>query len=155
DARATPGKSSGRRPDDRRAAGRRATAVQFLPLAGPCRSRRSAAVPTAGGRPGQGAPGTPAGTAGILTYNSRGQLERCLDALRAQSPPLADILVWDNASADDSASLARARGARVEVSARNLGFAAGANELIRRVTTPYFLLVNPDAYLAPDYVERL
>jgi GT2 family glycosyltransferase len=97
----------------------------------------------------------PSVTAGIVTYNSRGHLERCLEALRAQSRPLAEILVWDNASADDSADLARARGARVELSPRNLGFAAGANELIRRVTAPYFLLVNPDAYLAPDYVERL
>jgi GT2 family glycosyltransferase len=93
--------------------------------------------------------------AGIVTYNSRGHLAQCLDALRAQSRPPAEILVWDNASADDSAALARGRGARVEVSARNVGFAAGANELIRRASTPYFLLVNPDAYLAPDYVERL
>jgi GT2 family glycosyltransferase len=93
--------------------------------------------------------------AGVVTYNSRDHIERCLDALRAQSVPLAEILVWDNASADDSAALARSRGARVQPSARNLGFAAGANELIRRATAPYFLLVNPDAYLAPDYGERL
>src|SRR5262249_55001042 len=62
---------------------------------------------------------------------------------------------WDNASADDSVARARALGARVVTSERNIGFAAAANELIRRTTGAYLLLLNPDAYPAPDYLARL
>jgi GT2 family glycosyltransferase len=41
------------------------------------------------------------------------------------------------------------------VSSVNVGFAAAANELIRTTSGLYLLLLNPDAYLAPDYLARL
>lgn len=77
---------------------------------------------------------------------------------RLRAGPVAgarEVLVWDNASADDSAGLARAAGATVLAADRNLGFAAAANELVRRTTAPYLLLLNPDAYPRPDYLEQL
>ena len=92
---------------------------------------------------------------GIVTYQSAADIRRCLDSTRAQSVTPREVVVWDNASADGSADLARAAGARVIPADRNLGFAAAANELVRRTTAPYLLLLNPDAYLAPDYLERL
>jgi GT2 family glycosyltransferase len=64
-------------------------------------------------------------------------------------------VVWDNASDDGSADLARGFGAAMHVSPTNVGFAAAVNELVHRTTAPYVLLLNPDAYLAPDYLERL
>ena len=48
----------------------------------------------------------------IVTYNSERCLRRCLQALHAQTRELADVLVWDNASADASAALAEEQGAR-------------------------------------------
>lgn len=92
---------------------------------------------------------------GVVTYQSAAHLERCLRAVRAQSCPPAEVVTWDNASDDGSAGLARDFGATVHVSPTNVGFAAAVNELIRRTTAPYVLLLNPDAYPAPDYVERL
>ena len=92
---------------------------------------------------------------GIVTYDSAPDIVRCLQAVRAQSPLPAEVLVWDNASADGSVELARGLGATVIVSAVNIGFAAAANELIRRTRSPYVLLLNPDASLAPDYLEQL
>jgi GT2 family glycosyltransferase len=92
---------------------------------------------------------------GIVTFNSAAQIGRCLASVLAQSHRPVEVVVWDNASADDSAERARALGARVVTSERNLGFAAAANELVRRTTGGYLLLLNPDAYPAPDYLARL
>jgi GT2 family glycosyltransferase len=94
-------------------------------------------------------------TACIVTYNSERFLDRCLAALDMQTRQPAQVLVWDNASADGSAARAKAHGAEVILSASNVGFARAANELIERTTTPYVLLLNPDAYLQPRYIERL
>jgi GT2 family glycosyltransferase len=92
---------------------------------------------------------------GIVTYNSARDVAACLDAVRAQTLPAGEVLVWDNASTDGSAEVARAGGVSVVVSGVNIGFAAAANELVRRTAGPYLLLLNPDASLMPDYVERL
>lgn len=92
---------------------------------------------------------------GVITYNSRAEIRRCLDAIRAQTVSPAEVLVWDNGSADGTEALVRASGVELLSAGRNLGFAAAANELVRRTTAPYLLLVNPDAFLRPDYAERL
>ena len=63
--------------------------------------------------------------------------------------------MWDNGSSDASAQLARGMGVPVVLAGRNLGFAAAANEIIRRTTARFILLLNPDAYLQPEYVARL
>ena len=94
-------------------------------------------------------------TACIVTYNSARCIARCLEALDAQTRRPARVLVWDNASADESATLARRYGADVVLSETNVGFARAANELVHRTTTRYVLMLNPDAYLRPGYVEHL
>ncbi len=91
----------------------------------------------------------------IITYNSESQVGQCLEALGAQTRKPAEVLVWDNASADRSAALAEGQGARVVRAQKNVGFARAANELIRLSSTPYVLLLNPDAYPHPHYLERL
>jgi GT2 family glycosyltransferase len=47
------------------------------------------------------------------------------------------------------------RHVRVVSFQRNLGFAGAANEGIARTRSPFVLLVNNDAVLAPDYAARL
>jgi GT2 family glycosyltransferase len=91
----------------------------------------------------------------IITHNSEPQVQRCLEALEAQTSQPADLLVWDNASADQSVAVAEKHGASVLRAPENIGFAQAANELVQRTTTPYVLLLNPDAYLQPRYVEQL
>jgi GT2 family glycosyltransferase len=91
----------------------------------------------------------------IVTYNSERYLPRCLEALDAQRRLPADVLVWDNASSDESVVLAEKLGATVVRAPENVGFARAANELIARTATRYVLLLNPDAYLGPRYLEEL
>jgi GT2 family glycosyltransferase len=91
----------------------------------------------------------------IVTYNSERYLRRCLKALETQTRQPAHVLVWDNASADQSVPVAETLGATVLRAPANVGFARAANELIQRTTTPYVLLLNPDAYLECRYLEEL
>ncbi len=91
----------------------------------------------------------------IVTYNSERHLRPCLEALAAQTRQPRDVLVWDNASSDQSVVLAEKLGATVVRAPENVGFARAANELIARTATRYVLLLNPDAYLGPRYIEEL
>ena len=68
--------------------------------------------------PAAGAVGSvamPEVTVVIVNYNAGAWLQRCLDALRAQSVGSFDIIVVDNASTDDSLALAGAALADVRV----------------------------------------
>lgn len=51
----------------------------------------------------------------VVAYNRRDLLQEALDGLHAQSRPVAEIVVIDNASTDDSATIARAHPAGVDL----------------------------------------
>ena len=74
-----------------------------------------------------------------------------------QLPQIARIIVVDNASADNTCSYVRSHFPTVEVieNQTNLGFGCGNNVGLQRVTTPFALLVNPDAIIDARSVEAL
>jgi GT2 family glycosyltransferase len=80
-----------------------------------------------------------------------------LDSLKSQAGVDVSIVVVDNASKPaERERLAREfKETRVVAFSRNLGFAGAANEGIARTRSPFVLLVNNDAVLAPDYAARL
>jgi N-acetylglucosaminyl-diphospho-decaprenol L-rhamnosyltransferase len=80
----------------------------------------------------------------IVTYNSAHEIADCVDAARATG---AEVVVVDNASQDESAAIARAHGARVISNAENRGFAAGVNQAVSALSTPFVLILNPDAVI--------
>lgn len=101
---------------------------------------------------------TPRTTAVIVTYNSRQTIGRALDELRrAHEAGVMNVVVVDNASADGTAALVREQYPFVTVvdSGGNLGFARGCNLGFESVTTPYFMLVNPDAVVPTEAVRTL
>jgi GT2 family glycosyltransferase len=71
-----------------------------------------------------------------------------------------EVLVVDNASTDDSlADLERAVGddprVRVLRNDSNRGFAVGVNQGLAVSRGPFVLLLNPDAVVEPDTIERM
>jgi len=80
-----------------------------------------------------------------------------LASLKSQNGVDAAILVVDNASqaAEREKLAAEFPEARLVTFSRNLGFAGAANEGIARTRSPFVLLLNNDAVLAPDYIARL
>ncbi len=91
----------------------------------------------------------------VPVWNRRDLLERLLGGLRAQSLAIAEVLVVDDGSADDSADLAASLGARVIRMGAQRGFAGAVNRGIRESRTPLVAIVNSDVELAPDWLEKL
>ena len=74
-----------------------------------------------------------------------------------QTWPDVEVIVVDNASADDSLATIVAHHAEVQVvrNPENLGFSGGMNAGIAVATGEFVLPLNCDAELAPDYCARL
>ena len=87
----------------------------------------------------------------VVTYNALPWLEQCLDTLRG-----VDTVVVDHGSEDGTVGFVRERfpEARV-VEQANLGLAAGWNRGVSETTGQYVLIVNADAWLVGDALERL
>jgi GT2 family glycosyltransferase len=92
----------------------------------------------------------------IVTWNSAPFLRRCLAALAAQTYRQVELIHVDNASADDSVAIVRG-GARAThiINDTNRGFSAAVNQAVRIANGEFVLLLNPDAYLEPDYISSL
>jgi N-acetylglucosaminyl-diphospho-decaprenol L-rhamnosyltransferase len=94
----------------------------------------------------------------IVSYNTRQELESCLQSLHQNPPHLShEIVVIDNASQDGSAEAVRSRWPRVRVIAldANRGFARANNEGFRQTSSDLVLLLNSDTIVPPGALDRL
>jgi GT2 family glycosyltransferase len=93
----------------------------------------------------------------VVSWNSRPFLRGCLESLRGLERPPAEVVVVDNASSDGSADLVRREHPQVDLvtCTRNEGFCRANNLGIRRTTSPFVLVLNPDTRLAPTFLEHL
>lgn len=94
----------------------------------------------------------------ILNYNGRKWLRACLDALRGQIAALNfEIIVFDNASADESADLVRTSypDVRLVTSAKNLGFAAGNNAAASHARGEWLAFLNNDTRPTAKWLAQL
>ncbi len=93
----------------------------------------------------------------VVNYNTATLLQPVFDALRQSSNVDAmRFLVVDNASADDSLEcLARVcPEARLIVNTTNVGFGRANNQLLEHLQGKYALLLNTDAFVAPDTLGK-
>lgn len=101
--------------------------------------------------------GSPAVSVVVVTYQSGPTLDRCLASLRAQTLRDLEVILVDNASTDGAAQAAAKAdpSLRLIANAENRGFAGGVNDGARAARGRWLALLNPDAYAAPDWLERL
>ena len=84
----------------------------------------------------------------IPTYNTAAMTLRCCQAVAASMPPSSEIIVVDDGSTDDTASVLKDfHVIRLDV---NRGFAFAANRGVAEVTGRIVLLLNSDAIVEPD-----
>ena len=100
----------------------------------------------------------------ILNWNGAALLRRYLPTVVGNTPAdLADVIVADNGSTDESLAVLRDEfpEAKVITLDKNYGFAEGYNRAIAQVNHPYVVLLNsdvrtPEGWLEPllDYMEK-
>lgn len=93
----------------------------------------------------------------IVAYQSGPTLERCLAGLRAQTFTDFEVLLVDNASSDGAPQAAAAADPSIRLiqPGANLGFAAGNNLAAAQAHGRRLVLLNPDAYARPDWLEAM
>ena len=89
----------------------------------------------------------------VVSYNSADRLRACVEPLAATG--WAHVVVADSASTDDSLGSLAGLPVKTIPLAENRGFAHGCNAGARSGGAPYVLLLNPDATLAPEALERM
>lgn len=93
----------------------------------------------------------------IPTWNGRQHLPACLAALLAQTQPVDEIIVVDNASTDGTAALLRDHYPQVVVitNRRNEGFATATNQGILAARGEIIIALNDDTAPAPMALAAL
>jgi N-acetylglucosaminyl-diphospho-decaprenol L-rhamnosyltransferase len=94
----------------------------------------------------------------LVSFNAEHLLDEMFTALRESTPAglRLNCLAVDNASSDRSAEALQKSGeCRVIIrNDRNVGFGRANNQLLEHATGEYVLLLNTDAFVSPDTLER-
>lgn len=90
----------------------------------------------------------------IPVHNGGRAFERCLRGLRASTWTDYELIVVDDGSADGSAALAQAYGARVLRNSRARGPASARNVGVEAATTPLIFFLDSDVIPHPDTLAR-
>jgi len=97
----------------------------------------------------------------VISWNNSDILEECFDSIRAQTYANHRTILVDNDSKDNSVEVARRcmPEATIIENDNNDGFAKGNNigiaEALRDPEVDYIVLLNSDARLAPDWLEKV
>lgn len=91
----------------------------------------------------------------VPVYNGRNFLHQCLDALLASTFESFEVIVVDDCSTDDSAEIARKKGARVMSTARNSGPAAARNLASESAAGEILVFVDADVIVKSDTLQRM
>lgn len=94
----------------------------------------------------------------ILNWNTEDFLAKFLPGLLASTEGMdAEVIVADNASTDGSRALLAARfpSVRTLLLDRNYGFTGGYNRALAQVEAEYYVLINSDIEVSPDWLGPL
>ena len=93
----------------------------------------------------------------VVNYNTAHLLYRMFAALEAAKGALTlQVIVVDNASRDGSVEILRAQFPSVELieNSINVGFGRANNQALPLVRGRYLLLLNTDAFVSPDTLQK-
>ena len=93
----------------------------------------------------------------ILNWNGRHHLQQFLPSVLATSYTNYQLIVADNASTDDSISFLQQHYPQVQILQleKNFGFAGGYNKALLQVKAEYFMLLNSDVEVSPDWLQPM
>ena len=93
----------------------------------------------------------------ILNWNGRHYLQQFLPSVLATTYSNYKVIVADNASSDDSLTFLKAHYPQIDVLAfeTNFGFAKGYNEALKNIDADYYLLLNSDVEVSPNWLQPM
>lgn len=93
----------------------------------------------------------------ILTYNSKGNIGKCLKSLENEKSLIEEVIVVDNRSTDTTlAEIKKSRiVTRLIVNERNTGFSKGVNKGIMQARGELVLILNPDTIIERGAFQQL
>lgn len=93
----------------------------------------------------------------ILNYNTRAFLEKFLPSVCNTAYNNLEIIVADNASTDDSVGFIKTHYPQLRriVLDQNYGFTGGYNRALKQVEADYYVLLNSDVDVHPDWISHM
>ena len=93
----------------------------------------------------------------ILNFNTREFLEKVLPSVCKTSYPNTEIIIADNASSDDSVQFVKDNYPLVKIILleKNYGFTGGYNRALKQVNADYYVLLNSDVEVDPNWIEPM
>jgi len=90
----------------------------------------------------------------ILNFNGRNYLKQFLPSVVAHSQPY-EIVIADNASTDDSVPFIKSEYPKLKLIEleENTGYAGGYNKALQQIDADYFILLNSDVEVTPNWVD--
>ena len=90
----------------------------------------------------------------ILNWNGRKMLQEFLPSVVEHSAS-AQIVVADNGSTDDSVEFLRTNYPQIQlvINDKNYGFAEGYNKALAHVEADYYVILNSDVEVTPNWIE--
>jgi GT2 family glycosyltransferase len=93
----------------------------------------------------------------ILNWNGRRFLEQFLPSVMASVYDNKRVVLADNASSDDSVAFVKTNYPQVEIiiNGSNEGFAKGYNTALKQVEADYYVLLNSDVEVTPNWIRPI
>ena len=93
----------------------------------------------------------------ILNYNGKLLLQKFLPSVIQSTYINKKIVVADNASTDDSVTYLKQQHPTIQIItlSKNYGFSKGYNEALKQIRADYYILLNSDIEVQPQWVEPL
>ena len=94
----------------------------------------------------------------ILNYNGKSWLEQFLpNVIQYSTYPNAEIVIIDNASTDSSVSYLNEFFPKIKlvINHTNTGYAGGYNEGLKKISSDYYVLLNSDVEVTPNWIEHV
>jgi GT2 family glycosyltransferase len=88
----------------------------------------------------------------IPAHNHEAFVAQAIESVRAQTLPVAEILLIDDGSTDQTAEIAQRMGVRV-IRQSNVGLAANRNRCVRESTQPWIAFIDSDDIWEPEKIE--
>ncbi len=95
-------------------------------------------------------------TISIVTWNHESSITQCIESIVKQTYHNYEIRITDNGSSDRTVEAIRNfHPISLVVNPTNVGFSKAHNQVIHQSTADYALIMNPDVFLPPTFLETL